>query len=99
MPSPVSNAELYRYLEAMDNARIDRALAVLSAMTQRERYLVKEIAVMANVLALPPGKKPLRDKAVLVATIIHCLTMPDLYPTIARLERVADQRKRRAKNA
>lgn len=79
----------------MADIGIDPAEQVLAAMTKRERALVREVAVMANVLALPHGQRPARDSEVLANVIIHCLRMPDLYPTVDRLARVALRRARR----
>lgn len=77
--------------------RVDQ---VLAAMTKRERALVREVAVMAGVRAtmragsrdrVPPDSEVLRD------AISSALGMPDLYPTIARIERAVARRAARAR--
>jgi hypothetical protein len=91
------------YLQAQDEARRRRVGRILEAMTKRERQLIKEIAVMAWVRGgrasgYGHAAIPL-DSEILKEVILACLSMEDLYPTVARLERVARQRERRARNA
>ena len=92
-----------QYLVAQDKARRERVLRILGAMTKRERQLVKEVAVMAWVrgnrasgdghAAIPP------DSEIVTDVILACLSMENLYPTVARLERVALRRERQAQRA
>lgn len=78
------------YFAAREQQRADRVSAVLGQMTKREQALVREVAVMANVLGMRHGSGDVwPDTAVLAATLDGCLAMSDLYPTIARLERRA----------
>lgn len=89
------------YLGIQAVARQRRVAQVLSAMTKRERQLVKEVAVMAWVRgsrAAGNGHEAIpRDSEILFEVIMSCLGFEDLYPTVDRLERVARQRERRAK--
>ena len=93
--TPVLPDGLVAYFAARIAAEADRVDAVLGAMTKRERALVREVAVMADVRAtmragsqerVPPDSEVIRD------TISACLHMDDLYPTVSRLERVAMRR-------
>ena len=92
----VTDAELLAYLAARRHDQAEQVADVLACMTKRERALVREIAVMANVLAGNWTDRPPPDSAVVTNVIIHCLGLPDLYPTIARLARNAMLRRRRA---
>lgn len=81
---------LLRYLDARLKARADRVEAVLSALTERERRLVQEVAVMANVRGIQRGVAGQTDippdEAVLHDVIDACLSMADLYPVINGME-------------
>lgn len=88
------------YLGIQAAARQRRVAQVLSAMTKRERQLVKEVAVMAWVRGSRAASNghdaiPL-DSEIVFDVIMACLGFEDLYPTVDRLERVARQRERRA---
>lgn len=83
---------LTNYLIARWQGRDRRVDALLGQLTTRERALVREIAVMTSVRAtmragsretVPPDTEVLRD------AVDACLSMPDLYPTVARLDRRA----------
>lgn len=84
--------ELLAYFATRDDDRRQQVESVLAVMTKREQALVREIAVMANVVNLPYGERPAKDTAVLYDVIARCISMPDLYPTIARLARIAQRR-------
>lgn len=75
------------YFNKMEKGRADRVAAVLERMTDRERALVREAAVMANARMWPrdAGRVP-PDSQVFADTILACLTMSDLYPTVKALE-------------
>jgi hypothetical protein len=75
---------LIDYLTRQDAARVDRAAAVFGALTDRERLLVREAAVMGYVrgtMALKGEKIP-KDSAITQEVVTACLSFPDLYPTI-----------------
>ncbi len=82
-----------------ERRRHDHVTRVRRAMTDREQALVREVAVMANVRATPYGTRVGRDSDVLHNAIAACLAMPDLYPTLARIARVAERRALRAREA
>lgn len=91
-----------QYLAAQDEARRERVLRILGAMTKRERQLVKEIAVMAWVRGMRAGgngAKVPKDSEIIFDAVLACLSFEDLYPTVDRLERIAVRRERRAKKA
>lgn len=84
---------LAAYLQRQDQKRADRVQATLATMTDRERRLVREVAVMAYVRGQIAGQcgeeKPPPDSQV-VSHVIACLhDMPDLYPTINALTKDA----------
>lgn len=88
---PALEEGLLRYFAASTQRRRERVEAVLAAMTDRERRLVREVAVMANVHGTQRGLAGVRDipadTAVLHAVIAACLAMPDLYTTIDEVVR------------
>jgi hypothetical protein len=71
------------YLARRDAERADAVIGVLAGLTERERLLVKEAAVMGWVQGMRhadlayPG-----DRQVLAAVVDACLAFSDLYPTI-----------------
>jgi hypothetical protein len=88
---------LERYFVVRQTEEVARVEAVLGAMTTRERRLVREVAVMAGVRAtmrVGSLKRVPPDSDVLFDAISSCLHMDDLYPTVARLERIASRRTR-----
>lgn len=85
---------LMRYLVDRHNERHREVESVLAVMTKRERQLVREAAVMANVAALPYGERPAKDSEVVADVVMRCLSMPDLYPAMARLARRAMKKRR-----
>lgn len=72
------------YLVQRAAARADAVSAVLGALTERERALVKDAAVMGYVRGTmhPEGEKHPKDSAVLAEVIDSCLAFPDLYPAV-----------------
>jgi hypothetical protein len=86
---------LLRYFASREQDELSRVEAVLSAMTPRERRLVREVAVMAGVRAtMRVGSRETvpGDAEVVMDAISACLHMEDLYPTVARLERLTHRR-------
>lgn len=79
---------LVEYLEKRDAERAERVNAVLAGLTERERALVKEAAVMGYVQAarVSGGRGVPGDATILVKVVEGCLGFPDLYPTIAEGE-------------
>lgn len=77
--------ELVTYFAAREAARAEAVNAFLASLTERERRLMTEAAVMAYVHGCqhPQGAEHPKDSAVLAGVIDACLAMPDLYPTIA----------------
>jgi hypothetical protein len=83
---PEFPAELLVYLAKREEQRAQRVTRALNALTERERALVKEAAVMGYVQGAMRGDTP--PDSVAVHTVIDaCFAFPDLYPTIAALGR------------
>jgi hypothetical protein len=82
------------YLQKRLEGDARRVEAVLDVMTKRERQLVREVAVMAHVVGImrPQGSQVPPDSVVLADVIRRCLSFPDFYPTLNRLERLAIRR-------
>lgn len=78
-------AALVTYFEQREAARADAVNDVLASLTDRERVLVKEAAVMGYVQGKrhPEGEPHPKDSAVLAMVIDACIAFSDLYPTIA----------------
>lgn len=76
---------LYAYLVKRANARRIRAAEVFNALSDRERHLVKEAAVMGYVQGRmhTAGAEHPKDAEVMFLVIDGCLSNPDLYPTLA----------------
>lgn len=80
---------LLDYFRVREQARADHVAEALTALTDRERALVLEAAVMGYVRGAihgaghrAPNVPP--DSAILAEVVDACLAMPNLYPTIAR---------------
>ncbi|WP_030248012.1 hypothetical protein [Streptomyces sp. NRRL S-455] len=73
---------LVDYVLKRDQQRADEVNAVLAAMSERERRLVREAAVMAYVHGRqhPNGADHPKDSTVLANVIGACLANADLYP-------------------
>jgi hypothetical protein len=76
---------LFAYLAARDAQRAEAVDAVLASLTERERRLVREAAVMGYVRGRrhPAGQDHPKDSAVLAEVVDACLAAPDLYPVIS----------------
>lgn len=87
MPADIPSA-LVRYFAEREDQRAHRVEATLAAMTDRERALVGEAAVMGYVTGVwaGPHRAEIPLDAAIVAEVINaCLAKGDLYPTIAGL--------------
>jgi hypothetical protein len=73
---------LVDYVLKRDQQRADEVNAVLAAMSERERRLVREAAVMGYVHGRqhPAGTDHPKDSTVLANVIGACLANGDLYP-------------------
>lgn len=76
---------LVNYVAQRDQERADAVNVVLSRLTERERHLVKEAAVMgyAQGRRHPQGADHPKDSAVTALVIQECLSFSDMYPVIA----------------
>lgn len=92
---------LARYFALRQEQRAKRVESVVAALNPRERKLVREAAVMGYVRGTMAGAAAGRDGAepaipsdldVLAEVVDACLSMEDLYPTFARMERTALRR-------
>lgn len=90
MPQPLP-AALVDYLAQRDADRANAVEEVLTALTDRERALVRNAAVMGYVRGrMHPQDEPHpKDTAVLVEVIDACLAHPDLYPAINAVVEIA----------
>jgi FixJ family two-component response regulator len=77
------------YLAERDDERAETVRRTLAAMTERERWLVREAAVMGYVCGQIAGSVGVdaipRDSAVLAEVVDACLALDDLYPTMNSL--------------
>lgn len=75
---------LLDYLARQDAARADRAAAAFTALTDRERLLVHDAAVMGYVRGTmaPKGEAIPKDSAIVQEVVTACLSFPDIYPTL-----------------
>jgi len=75
---------LIDYLEQRDADRTAASAAFFASLTDRERALVKDAAVMGYVQGKmhPQGEKHPKDSWVLSTVVTACLAFPDLYPAI-----------------
>lgn len=76
---------LLAYFAQRETARAEAVTAFLAKLTERERRLMREAAVMGYVRGrMHPDSEPHpKDAAVLTEVIDACLAFPDLYPVIA----------------
>ncbi len=93
------------YFAARERQRAEQVASVLGAMNPRERKLVREAAVMGYVRGTMAGAVDARagreteiphDRDILALVVSCCLSIPDLYPTFGRMERLAIRRAARA---
>ena len=75
---------LISYLEERDAQRVDAVSTVLASLTDRERALIRDAAVMGYVRGrMHPQDEPHpKDSAVLVEVVDACLAITDMYPAI-----------------
>jgi hypothetical protein len=75
---------LISYMERQRASRADAVNAVLASLTDRERALIRDAAVMGYVRGTmhPKGEPHPKDSAVLAEVIDACLALPDLYPAV-----------------
>lgn len=81
-PAPIS-AEIARYVAAHDQERADGVAAALAALTDRERALVREAAVMGFVRGTycSEGAIP-SDRAIVQDAAASCQGIPEFYPLL-----------------
>ncbi|MFE6868348.1 hypothetical protein ACFVFS_17500 [Kitasatospora sp. NPDC057692] len=78
---------LAAYYAQRETARLDAVAELLARLTERERLLVREAAVMGWVQGMRhhdteyPG-----DRQALITVVDACIAFSDLYPTITRYE-------------
>ncbi|MGA4867476.1 hypothetical protein ACPB9J_33115 [Streptomyces lavendulocolor] len=93
MTTPALPAPLLAYLEQRDAARADAVRTFLTALTDRERALIRDAAVMGYVRGRmhPAGEEHPKDSAVLVEVVDACLAFPDLYPAVNAVQAEANR--------
>lgn len=76
---------LVRYLADRDAQRADAVDAFLASLTDRERGLVHDAAVMGYVQGLMRDREEgcPKDSQVMRLVVDACSAFPDLYPTIS----------------
>jgi hypothetical protein len=81
-------APLIAYLAKRDADRADAITGFLASLTDRERALVRDAAVMGYVRGrMHPSSEPHpKDSAVLAEVIGCCLAITDMYPAISTEE-------------
>lgn len=81
-----TSRELARYLAVREQHRRDTVDAALATLTERERLLIREAAVMGYVQGVQAGRcgdvEIPPDSEVLFRVVDGCIAMPDLYPLI-----------------
>lgn len=101
-PGVQIDERLVRYFAERQRQRAEQVVAVVGAMNPREQRLVREAAVMGYVRGTMAGRVDGRegretviphDRDVLALVVSCCLSMPDLYPTFDRMERLANRRR------
>jgi hypothetical protein len=93
MTTPIEEG-LLRYFAVREQQHANRRQTVLDALTDQERALVREAAVMGYVrgsLTAPHRPQIPSDQAIVAEVVDACLAMPDLYPTLAGLEAGPEQ--------
>ncbi|MEU1450592.1 hypothetical protein [Streptomyces mirabilis] len=75
-------ASLITYFANRQAARADRVRAFLDSLTDRERALVEQAAVMGYVRGsmAPRGEEIPLNKEILAEVVDACFVYPDLYP-------------------
>lgn len=75
---------LITYLATRDAQRAEAVTAFLASLTDRERALIKDAAVMGYVRGMthPKGERIPRDGQILAGVVGACLALPDLYPAV-----------------
>ena len=83
------DAALLDYFATREAARTDRIRSFLNNLTDRERALIGDIAVMGYVRGTmhPKGERTPKRQEVLAEVVDACFAYPDLYPVVATLER------------
>lgn len=83
---------IIEYVEKQDRLRAEAAKKMAGNLTERERLLVKEAAVMGYVQGyrVPDSAKDRelypKDEAILLMCLNSARAFPDLYPTLVSLE-------------
>jgi len=86
---------LFDYFKLRQEARAARIQAVWNMMTKREQALFQSAAVMAGIRArwaVGNHEPPPPDSQVVADVIDACLSLPDLYPALIRLDRRAKRK-------
>ena len=85
-------AALITYLAEREPPRANDVAAPLACLTERERRLIREAAVMGYVQGRrhPEHQDQPKDAAVLAEVVDACLAMPDLYPVISGVRPCAE---------
>ncbi|MFF7476635.1 hypothetical protein [Streptomyces sp. NPDC008092] len=76
---------LVNYLAKQDAQRVNAVNEFLGSLTERERALVKDAAVMGYICGMthPKGAPYPGDGSAVVQVVEGCLALPHLYPAIS----------------
>ena len=85
-------AQLLAYFAEREQQRANDVAATLACLTERERRLIREAAVMGYVQGQrhPAGESHPKDRAVMSLVVGECLAFPDLYPVISGVRPCAE---------
>jgi hypothetical protein len=75
---------LVSYFEQRQAARAEAVNTFLASLTDRERALVQDAAVMGYVQGMrhPEGERCPKSKPILAQVVDACFSFPDLYPAV-----------------
>lgn len=84
MSTPSIPEALVQYMAERDAQRADAVRAFLDSLTDRERALIRDFAVMGYVQGRmhPQGEKHPKDSHVLALVVDACMAHRDLYPAV-----------------
>lgn len=84
MTTPAIPEALARYLLERDAQHAEAVAEFLAALTDRERALIRDFAVMGYVQGRmhPQGEPHPKDSHVLALVVDACLAHRDLYPAV-----------------
>lgn len=88
----VTNDELLAYLAQRDADRLNAAAELFAGLTERERGLVHDAAVMGYVQGTrhPHDERIPKDRQIVAVVVQECMAFADLYPTLTGYQPTPD---------